>query len=259
MANFGYPVDQERLSSQFGSRNGPINRFIWHHQASTNDNATIAMMVNETRQVSATYTVNNDNYKGRGWSRITGVVPERYRPWTSASYADGSALTAEVCNSSGDPTWGIADATHEACARLAAYAYTEYGVPLRRGTKSDQTGHIRHDEVLKFFGTGYATACPMHLDIDRIIARAKQLVSPTPPTTPTTPAVDVQEEEMLLIFKSNGAAYLLVGSDLAYAVKSGADANALKNVNEGVVQGVPATDPLSDELWSRLLSGRTKK
>ena len=171
-------IDQEKITSQRSNRTGSIVRFIWHHQAGTNDDATIGMMVSGSRQVSSTYTVSNDNPGNRGYSRITGVVPEESRPWTSSSAtADGRALTAEVANSSGGPMWGIADTTHEACARLAAYAYQKYGVPLKRATKNDPTGHLGHNEVLGMFGEGYATACPGNLNIDHIIARARQLVT----------------------------------------------------------------------------------
>jgi N-acetylmuramoyl-L-alanine amidase len=178
MADFGGIIDQARVSSQCSGRTGPITRVIWHHQASTNDDATINMMVSGSRQVSSTYTVDNKDYNGRGWARITGVVPEHLRPWTSSSQtADGQALTIEACNSSGDPTWGISPYTAEACAQIAAYAYTAYGVPLRRATSGDRSGHLGHNEVISLFGEGYATACPMHIPIDDIIARATQIIN----------------------------------------------------------------------------------
>lgn len=180
---FGPIVDQIRQTSQCSGRTGPINRVIWHHQAGTNDDATIDVMVYGPKQLSATYTVDNDNYGGRGWSRITGVAPEEKRPWTSNSpTADGQAITIEVCNSSGNPDWGIAGESQEACARIAAYAYQAYGVPLKRASREDPTGHMGHNEVIDIFpGTGgYSTFCPGHLDIDWIIARAIQLLNPTP-------------------------------------------------------------------------------
>lgn len=172
-------VDQNRPTSQQSARTGPITRFVWHHQASTNDDATIDMMVTGSREVSANFTVGNDNPDGRGYSRITQVVPDNMRAWTSDSQmVDGQALTAEVANSSGNPTWGIADETHEACARLAAYAFEVYGVPLRRITSSaDGSGHIGHRDIPSVWpGQGYSTFCPGNLDIDRILARAAQMV-----------------------------------------------------------------------------------
>jgi hypothetical protein len=175
-----YAADQVQPTAQYSPRTGSIIRFVWHHQAGTNDDSTIAMMVTGSKQLSATYTVSNDDPGGRGYSRITQVVPDEYRPWTSSSAtADGRALTAEVANSTGDPDWGIADATHEACARLAAYAYVAHGVPLKRATAGDPSGHMGHNEVIGMFGEGYSTSCPMHLDIDRIISRAAVMVGNT--------------------------------------------------------------------------------
>ena len=90
-------IDQERITNQRSNRTGSIIRFVWHHQAGTNDDATIGMMVSGSRQVSSTYTVSNDNPGNRGYSRITGVVPEESRPWTSSSAtADGRALNRRV-------------------------------------------------------------------------------------------------------------------------------------------------------------------
>lgn len=174
-------VDQIRESAQSSPRPaGAVCRFIWHHQASTNDDATIRMMVDETRQVSATFTVDNKppaSAPGRLWARITGVIRPSRRPWTSSSAAaDGLAFTAEVANVTGAPGYGIAEASVEAAARLALWAYLEHGVPLKRATKDDPTGHLGHDEVLGMFGQGYVTACPLHLPIDRIIARARELL-----------------------------------------------------------------------------------
>lgn len=174
-----YAADQTKPSQQSNARNGPIVRVIWHHQAGANDDGTIGAMVSGSRQVSATWTVDNKAPVGGGlrdYARITAVVPEDRRPWTSASRADDGALTVECANSSGPPDYGISDESHEACARLAAYAYKTYGVPLRRATPDDTSGHLGHNEVLGMFGDGYSTACPLHLDIDRIIARAAELV-----------------------------------------------------------------------------------
>lgn len=176
-------VDQTRESFQRSPRpDGAVRRFIWHHQAGTNDDNTIRMMVEETRQVSATFTVDNKppaSDPGRSWARITGVVPVEFSPWTSSSRAaDGLAYTAEVANSTGSPDWGIAEATVEACALIAAWAYRA-GVPLKRATREDPTGHLGHNEVLGMFGQGYTTACPLHLPIDRILARGRELVGST--------------------------------------------------------------------------------
>ena len=171
-----FAADQERWSAQSSARTSPIERFIWHHQAGTNDDGTIGMMVSGSKNLSANWTVDNRPPVGAGlrdYARITAVVPEDRRPWTSASRADDGALTAECANSSGPPDYGISEASHRACARLAAYALRAYGVPLQRATAANGwRGHMGHNEVVGAFGDGYATACPLHLDIDRIIALA---------------------------------------------------------------------------------------
>lgn len=59
MADFGPVVDQERITHQRSARTGSIVRFVWHHQASVDDDATISMMVTGSREVSATYTVSS--------------------------------------------------------------------------------------------------------------------------------------------------------------------------------------------------------
>ncbi|MGG7510916.1 hypothetical protein [Plantibacter sp. YIM 135249] len=174
-------VDQIRESAQSSGRTGSIVRRIWHHQASTNDDATIAMMVSGSKEVSANQTVDNKSPAGdprRAWARITGVVSNERRAWTSSSaMADGRALTAEVCNESGAPGYNISEATYAACALMAADDYLTLGIPLKRATKDDPTGHLGHNEVLGMFGDGYATSCPLHLDIDRIISDATTIVN----------------------------------------------------------------------------------
>lgn len=172
--------DQVRESGQSSARTGSIVRRIWHHQAGTNDDATINAMVSGSKEVSANQTVDNRppaSSPNRAWARITGVVRTEDRAWTSSSsVADGRAMTAEVANLTGAPSYGISDSTYAACAIMAADDFLQLGIPLKRATKADPTGHLGHNEVLGMFGQGYATACPLHLDIDRIIREGQAIV-----------------------------------------------------------------------------------
>lgn len=172
--------DQVRPSDQSSARTGSIVRRIWHHQAGTNDDATIAAMVSGSKEVSANQTVDNKppaDQPERLHARITGVVHTEERAWTSSSaIADGRAMTTEVANSSGPPGYGISEASYAACALIAARDFLELGIPLKRATKDDPTGHMGHSEVTEFFGQGYPTACPLHLDIDRIIRDGQAIV-----------------------------------------------------------------------------------
>ncbi|HXH34319.1 MAG TPA: hypothetical protein VNJ54_07900 [Plantibacter sp.] len=86
-------------------------------------------------------------------------------------------MTAEVANSSGAPGYGISEATYAACAVMAAGDFLDLGIPLKRATRDDPTGHLGHKEVLGMFGQGYGTECPMNLNIDRILADAKAIIA----------------------------------------------------------------------------------
>lgn len=229
-----FAADQVRVSAQSNARSGSVVRFIWHHQAGTNDDATINAMVSGSRQVSATWTVSNTG-------RVTAVVPEDRRPWTSASRADDGALTVECANSTGPDDYGISDASHEACARLAAYAFRAHGVPLQRATAANGwRGHMGHNEVVGAFGDGYSTACPLHLDIDRILTLARDAGPGVGggALQPTTPPAE--EDEMAALGDAikiiqpddsfrNGATYILgvqgwswqSGQDEAFALQQG--------------------------------------
>lgn len=175
-----FAADQAQWSAQSSPRSGrPIDVFVVHHQASVNDDATIGMMVSGSRQVSATWTVDNDTPVGgglRNYARITAVVPENRRPWTSASEVDDRAYTVECANSSGAPYWGIDPLSFEAVARLIAYTHMTTDMPLRHATQADPRGVVGHNEVAAIYGGSYATACPGNLNVDDLVARAQQLV-----------------------------------------------------------------------------------
>ncbi len=193
-----FAADETHWSAQSNARSGhAIDVFVVHHQAATDDDATVGLMVGGGRQVSATWTVDNAPPVGamaRGWARITAVVPEDRRPWTSASVVDDRALTVECANSSGDPYWGIDPTSFEAVARLIAYGHLAYGIPLQRATRADPRGVVGHRDVAAIYGGSYATACPGNLDIDALIARAQQLVGD--PAAPFGGALSQEDDDM---------------------------------------------------------------
>lgn len=133
--------------------------FVLHHQATTNDDATLAMMTSGSRTVSSTVTVSN-------LGRITGVVEEEDTPYTNGNQAwNRRSFTAEIANLSADG-WTISDASYGALARWMADVSTRWGITLSRSTA------FGHRELYTKFGAGYATACPGALDLDRVIAEA---------------------------------------------------------------------------------------
>ncbi|KRC52121.1 hypothetical protein ASE16_03475 [Leifsonia sp. Root227] len=169
-------TNQVATSSQRSSRDGAaIDHIILHHCASTDADGVVSMMVSGARQVSANYVIANDG-------RIIGVVDEGDRAWTSGSSDDGGrgaafdrrSITFECANLSTNG-WTISDASYESIARMCADVSRRYGFPLvRNGAGSTVLGHR---ELYEFFSASYATACPGGMDVDRVVARANQILA----------------------------------------------------------------------------------
>lgn len=150
-------------TTQQSSRNGrAIDHIVLHHTASTGMDQTIDMMVSGSRQVSANYVVKD--------RRIARIVPEEYRSWSlSSAEWDGRSITFEIANSSNGGGWPVSPESQESVARVVADISSRYGIPLNR----DRI--LGHREVYTRHGASYPTACPGGLDMDWIVARAKQI------------------------------------------------------------------------------------
>ena len=137
---------------QRSPRNGVVvDTFLVHHQASTNDDATIDLMVSGRKRVSANYTISNEG-------RLTLVVDEDYRAWTSGSTTDGGrgaamdrrSITVEVENESGAPDWRISSAAMRTLAALYNDVRSRYRVVNLYG----------HRDLWTLFRASYPTYCP---------------------------------------------------------------------------------------------------
>jgi hypothetical protein len=156
-------TNQVRISNQSSPRNSTIDTFLIHHQAGTNDDAVIAAMVSGSRGVSANYTISNEG-------RLTCVVPEERRAWTSGSAYDGGkgaawdhrAVTVEIENESGAPNWGISDKAFAAAARLLVDLRERYTIRHVLG----------HRDLWNNYGASYATFCPGPNTVAKILAIA---------------------------------------------------------------------------------------
>lgn len=171
--SFSGLTNQIRRSGQRSSRQGArVDHLTLHHQAGTNDDAVINMMVNATRQVSANYTVSNEG-------RITGVVDEEDRAWTSGSSTDGGkgaaidrrSITMEIENEAGAPNWPVSQIAHERVAALCADVAKRYGFDLNRSATVEG-----HRELWTRYRASYPTACPGGLNLDWIVTRARELL-----------------------------------------------------------------------------------
>jgi N-acetyl-anhydromuramyl-L-alanine amidase AmpD len=152
-------------ASKFSSRQGAkIDTFLIHHQAGTSDDAVINNMVSTGgREVSANYTISNEG-------RITGVVPDEDRAWTSGSSTDGGkgaawdrrAITVEIENETGAPSWRISAAAKTAAAALLNDLRARYGNLIVMG----------HRDLYTKYGASYPTYCPGPETVNEIIAIA---------------------------------------------------------------------------------------
>lgn len=167
-------------SSEWDSRPVPLAQrggdvyFIIHHAVNTRVQDTIALSKPGGRQVSMTWAI------GPAYSGVTSpvycvaIVPEEYRPFTTASSLDGAAVTVEVSNIDLSATYPVAQEAKEWCAQIAAYMHVTYGMPLNR------TYILSHQEVYSRGYGSYATACPgpdLQSSLDWIVNRAIQIVN----------------------------------------------------------------------------------
>jgi hypothetical protein len=165
-----------RTSQQSGRTAGPLNMVILHHAAATSAEQVVSMMVSGSREVSAHAVVKD--------GRRIGVVDESDRAWSlSSAYWDSRAFTVECANESTDG-WTISDASHESLAQLTADWARRYGFPIIRSGPRTSWTLLGHREVYEIYGDSYATACPGGMDLDRIAARANQILSGAEPVKP---------------------------------------------------------------------------
>jgi len=165
---FSELTDQVRISDQSSPRNSTIDTFLIHHQAGINDDAVIAAMVSGSRGVSANYTISNEG-------RITCVVPEDRRAWTSGSSYDGGkgaawdhrAVTVEIENQSAGGSWPISAKALDAAARLLTDLRSRYSIKHVLG----------HRDLWNTYRASYATFCPGPETVAKIVTLAGNQIS----------------------------------------------------------------------------------
>lgn len=190
-------------------RNGDVYLIV-HHAVNRRVQDTIALSKPGGRKVSMSFAIGPTTAGAASPVYCVGVVPESMKPHTTASKLDFAALTAEVSNIDLSATYPVAMEAKEWLARIAAHMHLVYRMPL------DRVHVLSHQEVHARGYGSYATACPgpdLQASLDWIVARAKQLVTPTPPK---------RQEDDVYLYLWNGIAdpdprarYVLIGSELA--------------------------------------------
>lgn len=152
--------------------NERITNIVIHHNAGTNNEAALnTWLVGSPAGTSAHYQITPDE--------IIGAVGENYIAYHAGNWnMNVHSIGLEHLNNSGAPNWTIAEDTYKNSARLIADICKRYGLPIDRNTIK------KHSEV-----SDLGTACPGGIDIDKLVAMAKQVanggnVTPPKPTPP---------------------------------------------------------------------------
>lgn len=166
-------------TTDYSSRNGVrVDAIGHHHAASTSLEGTLLQFQPGGRQVSPNYCIEGRN--------IVLVVPEEFRPWTSASSVDDArSITYEIINSSGDPDWRFSAATIESVVALDIDICRRYGITPKWG----MPGLWQHKDLYIWFGRSYPTACagPSFPKDHIVSAVSAGLAGTTPPPTTSYP------------------------------------------------------------------------
>jgi hypothetical protein len=184
---FSKQTNQVRISNQSSPRNSTIDTFLIHHQAGTNDDAVIDAMVSGSRGVSANYTISNEG-------RITCVVPEERRAWTSGSAYDGGkgaawdhrSVTVEIENESAGGAWPISSKALNAAARLLSDLRSRYTIKNVLG----------HRDLWDRYNASYPTFCPGPETVAKIVALAGSSLAGSGTPIPLPAPKPEKEEDM---------------------------------------------------------------
>ena len=153
------------ISPNKNTRNQPITKITIHHMAANVDaDEQARRFANKSRQASSNYCISG--------KKIVCCVPEEYRAWTSGSrWNDFQAITIEVANSTGKPTWEISKDSYDSLIRLCADICKRYNIePRFDGTKNAS---------FTFHYMFQATECPgpyIKANINRIINDIKAMM-----------------------------------------------------------------------------------
>lgn len=145
-------------------RNHKIDRITVHHVAGdASVEALGKLFAQSARQASANYGIDSEG-------RIACFVEEENRSWCSGSPEnDHRAITIEVANCGGGPTWPVSEKAWKALIDLCADICSRYGFSLN--FTGDATGSLT---MHRYFAS---TLCPGPYLAERFPAIAKEVNS----------------------------------------------------------------------------------
>ena len=202
-------------------RTEPISKITIHHMASisTGKDCALSHLNSSDRDASANYYIGNAG-------DICGGVSEDRRAWTSgSSWNDQRAITIEVSNSTGEPSWGVSPAAYAATIKLCIDICKRYHIiPSFNGT---QNGTLTAHYMFQ------ATSCPgptwkSYLSSKKVENDIKKGLDIQPTPSPMT------DEEKIWGYYYNkiGNAYGVAGLMGNLYAESGLRSNNLQNTYE---------------------------
>lgn len=164
-------------SGNFDTNRLPIDTIVLHTMVGTLPGST-AWFRNPVKNGAAHYGIGLDG-------KIVCWLQENVNAYHSGKYSVNQRSIGIEHEDMGKPNDPRSDALYESSAQLVADIAKAYNIPLDRE-------HIRkHNEIA-------ATACPGSLDVDRIINRAKEILTPVP-STMFTKMVEVESDTFINI------------------------------------------------------------
>ena len=119
-----------------GKRKKPITVIVPHHNAGVTTGLNLAKYIKETsRQLSCTYVIGQEG-------EVFQTLDTSLEPYTTSNRdIDTRAVTFEIANSTGAPTYEITDASFDALVELSIATFKENGIKEAVYT-GDKTGNI---------------------------------------------------------------------------------------------------------------------
>ena len=123
-----------------GLRKAPVTVLIPHHNAGVASGENVAKyMNNTTRQLSATYIIGQNG-------EIFQTLDEKFEPYTTGNRSiDTRAITFEIVNSKGAPTWEVSDQAFNALVELSVDICKRHNIKELNYT-GDKSGNIHLHE-----------------------------------------------------------------------------------------------------------------
>lgn len=178
-------VRQARAGNYTPGRSLPISRITFHHIVG-DANGALARFEDTSDGVSSNYVIGSNGATFQ-------CVADNDTPHTDANW-DSNQRAITIEHAGGHPAVPYTAQMYEASARLVAYLINHYGI----------SDFKRHRDVSRT-----PTACPDGLDVESIIARARQIIEeanrpvPAPVPKPNLAITDIPNKKVRLIRDCN--------------------------------------------------------